>query len=283
MDLLDSEVQYYADFIENNLGIVYKPDNFYQLQRRLGQVAVQLEFDDVSAMHQQLKNGIYGHAKVLILDIATNNETLFFRDKKVFDGFSSYIRENEEFASGRRQLRVWSAACSTGQEPYSLSIILNEWKTENPARSYRIFATDYSDRVLKYAENGQYTQLEVQRGLKTKQLLQYFDLKEGVSSSDTWVVKPFLKNNIVFEQLNLLAAWPHLDTFDFIFCRNVLIYFDVELKSKIIAKMFTKLNDGGHLLLGSAESLVGLSQDFVSAKLGDANFYQKKFTSRVAS
>lgn len=274
MELTKEQLDFYAEFIEKNLGIIYKSDNHYQLQRRLQQVAIQLGFDDVVAMHEALQNGIFGHAKTLILDIATNNETLFFRDKKIFDGFQKHILSSADYLDGTKPVTIWCAACSTGQEPYSLAMILDEFTKADPRRSYRIFATDFSDRVLDVARKGEYTQLEVQRGLKTKQLIKYFE-KTADASKDTWQIKPSLQKQIEFDQLNLLAPWPHVESFDFIFCRNVLIYFEVDVKKKIIEKLYSKLNPGGYLVLGAAESLVGLSDSYVPVKLGEANYYQK--------
>jgi chemotaxis protein methyltransferase CheR len=273
----DQILSFYASFIEENLGIVYSPDNYYQLLKRIEQVAVQLGFDDVMQMHDKLKNGIYGHAKTLILDIATNNETLFFRDRNMFIGFKEFLAQEESpFSHGSyKELKVWSAACSTGQEPYTLSFILNEWQKEDLNRKYSIYATDFSERVLEYSRKAEYTQLEVQRGIKTRELIKYFE-PSADESTDNWCVKPEYRKHIRFDQLNLQSAWPLVEKVDFIFLRNVLIYFDLETKAKIIAKMVNKLNDGGLIVLGSAESMVGLSDEFDIVKFGSGSFYRKK-------
>lgn len=276
MALTDEQLSFYAAYIEKNLGIVYKPDNYYQLSNRLDQVSVQLGFDDVSQMHEKLQSGIFGHAKTLILDIATNNETLFFRDRTIFSGFKEFLETENEFSQAPfNELKIWCAACSTGQEPYSLSFLLSEWKKIDPRRKYSILATDFSTRVLEYAQKAQYTQLEVQRGLKVKELVKYLEPADDIGDNDVWRIKNEYRNHIKFDQLNLLSAWPHLEKFDFVFVRNVLIYFDVETKSKIIEKIHTKLNEGGLLALGSSESLVGISNSFENVKIGGTGLYRK--------
>jgi len=273
----DQILSFYANYIESSLGIIYSPENYYQLQKRLEQVATKLGFADINKMHEKLEQGIFGQAKALILDAATNNETLFFRDKNMFTGFEKFLADKSSpFSYGPyKELKIWSAACSTGQEPYSLSFILHEWQKQDSNRKYSIFATDFSNRVLDYSRKGEYSFLEIQRGIESADRSKYFE-QSSDKSNDFWSVKQEYRKNMKFDQLNLQAAWPLVEKVDFIFLRNVLIYFDLETKSKILSKMVNKLNDGGHIVLGSAESMVGISNDFESVKYGTGNFYRKK-------
>lgn len=266
-------LKFFADFIEAELGIVYIEANYYQLEYRLKDISTQLGFADLPELHRSARSGIVGQLRSLLLDIATNNETSFFRDNSIFKALSECVVPELIKAGNKRNLQLWSAASSAGQEIYSIAMEIDQARQSNSAiPPLQILASDVSGTILKRAEAGSYTQLEVQRGLPAKLMLHYFDKND----QDQWVVKSSLRNGITFQKLNLLHEWGHIGPFDIVFCRNVLIYQGVENKTKIIKKICNNLNPGGYLILGAAESLFGLSQDFDQQVHGTAVFYRKK-------
>lgn len=280
MALTNDQLKFFADFIQSKLGIIYSPDNYYQLEKRLTEIAMLLSFANVEELYQKAQSGIVGQMKMLLLDLATNNETSFFRDAGLFKAIEDKVLTESRWSGDNpAPLRLWSAATSTGQEVYSMSILLNAWQRHNPKRNFTFLATDYSLRVLKQAEGGIYSQLEVQRGLPATSLVRYFhnpNKGEAIGShSPVWVVNPELKKNITFKQLNLLDDWGNIGPFDIVLCRNVLIYQNVENKRRIIAEIHRRLAPGGYLILGAAESLMGLSDSFQQVQLDKAVVYRR--------
>ncbi len=275
-------LKYFANFIEAEVGIVYSEVNYYQLETRLTEIAKQIGLPDSEALWSQVQvAGIKGDIKQLVIDIATNNETSFFRDPNVFKLITKLAKEFAEQRSGE-VFKVWSAASSTGQEMYSLAMTFFEIAQTTPF-SYLIHASDISERVLARAQAGTYTQLEVQRGLSAMQLVKHFDQNLG-SGDETfpWMVKPHLKRGLSFKKRNLLDPWNDLGTFDLILCRNVLIYQTVENKKKVVQKLTEHLNANGSIILGGAESLIGISDALEYVASESAVMYRKKPLSHVA-
>ncbi len=268
--------KHFADLIERETGILYNSINSHLLENRLRDLAKTMGFTDVQTFWNEVKQrGLRANEREMVLDLATNNETSFFRDNEVFDFFKNeFILKNTkpEFP-----IKIWSAACSTGQEPYSLAMIFAQLKEAGTARNYDILATDFSERVLKQAQSGIYSQLEVQRGLPANLLVRYFEqLTSENSQLPKFKIKPDLSRNISFKRVNLLEPWLHKGPFDIIFCRNVLIYQDVNNKRQVISKLASILAPGGYLVLGGAESLLGLSNDFEMQIFGKACVYRLK-------
>lgn len=274
-------VSFFSSLIEKEIGIQYNEINRHLLENRLHDLAKALGFQDFSSFWQDLKGRtIRMSERDLLLDMATNNETTFFRDMEVFDYFKN------EFLPKHKSpiLRIWSAACSTGQEPYSLSIALSEFKKNGTLGHYEILATDYSERVLQQAKSGIYSQLEIQRGLAPNFLSRYFDPSDGEKSNiPKFRLKSEISSVVTFKRLNLLEPWNHRDPFNIIFCRNVLIYQDIENKRKIISRLADSLTPGGILVLGGAESLLGLSNDFEMQIFGKACTYKLKSTYKATA
>lgn len=206
-----------------------------------------------------------------VLDISTNNETSFFRDKNVFQAFELNAVPEILNRFGSDSLKIWCAACSTGQEPYSLSMILNESAVKLGLKFWEILATDFSDRALERAKSGKYSQIEIQRGLPANKLIRYFDK----SSSDEWVIRQELQTHIRFQKQNLLEPTVSGE-FEIIFLRNMLIYQSVENKKKIVEEVAKRLKRNGCLFLGGAESLMGISNSFEQVSSQGAFFYRKK-------
>lgn len=280
MNTSESQIAFFASFIESKLGIVYTKDNFYQLEKRLLDIATQLNLSGIEELHAKAQIGMSDQMSALILDLSTNNETSFYRDAGLFRAIEDHIlTESRWFGDHLEPLRIWCAATSTGQEVYSLAILLNVWQQKNPNRKFTFFATDYSTRVLHQAQQGVYSQLEVQRGLPSTTLARYFHTQSSDETSSAhapkWAVNDELKRNITFKQLNLLEDWGPIGPFDLVLCRNVLIYQNVENKKKVIAEIHKHMAPGGHLILGAAESLMGLSNDFAQIEYDRTVVYKK--------
>jgi chemotaxis protein methyltransferase CheR len=201
----------------------------------------------------------------------TTNETFFFRDRVPFDKFRNVMLPQLLAArSAERRLRIWCAACSTGQEPYSLAMLLDEEARRLTGWTIEILATDLSRRAIESAKQGLYSQFEVQRGLPITLLLRYFQ-----RAGDRWQINEFLRSRVSFREFNLLSDYRALGRFDAIFCRNVLIYFDVSSKRDILARLSRTLARDGFLLMGSAETVIGLSDAFVPHEEHPTLFVQK--------
>lgn len=268
----ESVLRYFASYIESQLGIVYVEANFFQLEHRLKDIAVQLGYADVDALFTEAQKGISGMMKSLILDLATNNETSFFRDAGIFKALSGHMVPTLCSQGQKSSLRIWSAASSSGQEAYSIAMELSEIrKTDISVPALQMLVSDVSDTILKRASSGTYSQLEVQRGLPAKLMVQYFDKLEN----DQWKVKSFLQQGMTFKKINLLEDWGSIGPFDIVFIRNILIYQSVENKKKIIENIYQKLAPNGFLVLGAAESLFGISNKFLQVAHDKAIVYQK--------
>lgn len=269
-------LDFFSSFIESHLGIVYSTDNSYQLEKRLHEVVSQLKLASIDELYQKAKVGLLTDIKALLLDLATNNETSFFRDPSIFKAIENHIISQPRWSgSAPEPLRIWCTATSTGQEVYSLAMILMDWMQKDSRRKFSFFATDYSTRVLDQARRGVYSQLEVRRGLSDAQISKHFHKIDSDGISPMWAINDDLKRGITFQQLNLIENWGAIGPFDIVLCRNVLIYQNVENKKKIIEEIHKKISPSGYLILGAAESLMGLSNDFNQIELERAVLYQK--------
>ncbi len=277
MLLPDHKLKFFASYIEKELGIVYSEHNFFQLQNRLEEIVKILNFKDLDELWDKSQVSITGDLKQLLLDIATNNETSFFRDPKIFKAVESFVLPEWQKKNSKAPLKTWSAASSFGQEVYTLSMTFNEWQKKFPNFTWQIFASDIADRALKRAQEGRYSQLEIQRGLPAPLLIKYF----SKDTDNYWKVKPELKNNVSFKKQNLLDPFSTIGNFDLIFCRNVLIYQRVENKAKVIEKMAQVLNPGGILVMGAGESLIGISDKFEQVHTDGVVFYRVKALSAL--
>ncbi len=236
----------------------------YLIDSRLGPLARKEGFASVEALIDAMMRGDQRICVAASEALATH-ETFFFRDKTPFDLFENVIAPALKTARMGRQLKIWCAAASSGQEPYSLGMLLDEI----PGLSADILATDMSAPVLEKAKAGIYTQFEVQRGLPIQRLVKHFD-----QVGDSWRIKPQLRQKVRFEQANLLDDFARFGKMDVIFCRNVLIYFDIQTKAKVLDRLAAQLADDGFLLLGAAETVVGLT-DSLRPISGHRGLYAK--------
>ncbi len=248
----------FSSFLEESCGILLAEHKQYLVQSRLSKIMREQSCGSLKDLVSRLQRPGGNALKENVINAMTTNETLWFRDIHPYDILAKRLLP--EIASERKfqKLRIWSAACSTGQEPYSISMVIEEFKRSNPglfSSGEEILATDISTQVLDQAKRGEYEMLALSRGLSQERLKKYF-----TSSSDgSWKVQPGIKSRVRFQSLNLLGQYGSLGQFDIIFCRNVLIYFSSDVKLEILRKMRRQLRPGGYLLLGASESLSGLS------------------------
>ena len=250
--------------VRKRSGLVLGQEKAYLIDSRLGPLARKEGFASVEALIDAM---IRGDQRICVAasEALATHETFFFRDKTPFDLFENVIAPALKTARMGRQLKIWCAAASSGQEPYSLGMLLDEI----PGLSADILATDMSAPVLEKAKAGIYTQFEVQRGLPIQRLVKHFD-----QVGDSWRIKPQLRQKVRFEQANLLDDFARFGKMDVIFCRNVLIYFDIQTKAKVLDRLAAQLADDGFLLLGAAETVVGLT-DSLRPISGHRGLYAK--------
>lgn len=253
-----ADFELYAKLLKDKSGLVISADKTYLLESRLSPVAKKWEFASLDEMTVKL-HGMPDPKMVNdVIEAMTTNETSFFRDTRPFDIFRdsllAYMRENR---AGKR-LRIWCAAASSGQEPYTIAMILKELEAQNPGWSYDIVGTDISNDILDHARNGLYSQFEVQRGLPIQLLMKYFTQQDG----QKWQINDDVKRMIKYDFFNLLTPMTGLGKFDIIFCRNVLIYFDEATKADVLKRMSAQLADDGYLMLGGAETVLGITDEF---------------------
>jgi chemotaxis protein methyltransferase CheR len=240
-------------------GISLDAEKTYLAESRLQPLMQRLGIADLEALVSRLVAGFEPDLTREVIDAMTTNETFFFRDRTPFDNFRKVVLPALlEARKDIGRIRIWCAACSTGQEPYSLSMVLDEEAQRLTGWEIEIVATDLSHSVIANAREGLYSQFEVQRGLPIAQLLRYFR-QEG----DRWRINEVLRARIRFEQFNLLSDYAELGRFDVIFCRNVLIYFDVPTKRAVLEKMARIMPADGYLFMGAAETVIGLTDAFV--------------------
>lgn len=266
---------YFAAYIEKELGIVYNESNFFQLQNRLDDTCKFFSLSGLQELFNLVQKGLPPNMKQYILDIATNNETLFFRDTKVFQMIQAEVIPSLIKLYPHEKLDFWSLACSSGQEAYSLSMIMNE---SFASVKFEISASDISNRILNKARLAQYSQLEVQRGLPIALLLKYFKK----NNDDVWTLDEKIRKNINFFQANLKQKVMCDKRFHLILCRNVLIYQSLDSRKEIIQRISEHLLPGGFLIMGAGESLLGISDEFEQCFIGGVSVYRARSQSRKA-
>lgn len=250
------------DFLRRSLrersGLILSADKQYLAESRLLPIARKAGLVSLGELVAALRRGDSEGLMTAVVEAMTTNETFFFRDKVPFENFRTTILPALLAARGaQRSIRIWSAAASTGQEPYSLAMTLKELSDSLAGWRIEILATDLAGSVLQKAQDGIYSQFEVQRGLPIQFLIKYFS-KVG----DMWQIAPELRAMVRFRQLNLLADFSSLGVFDLIFCRNVLIYFDQDTKTDVLNRLGRLAAADGYLVLGAAETVVGLTECF---------------------
>lgn len=266
-----NEFEYLKKFLKDRSGLVLSNDKQYLVESRLLPIARTAGMDNLSALVQGLQKPGNRQLQEDVVEAMTTNESFFFRDKTPFDHFKEIMMPHVlEARSSTRSVKIWCAAASTGQEPYSLSICLKEMGPKMAGWRTRIVGTDLSTEVLEKAKAGIYSQFEVQRGLPIQLLLKYFEQK-----GDMWQIDAGIRAMVELRKLNLLESFSHLGEFDIIFCRNVLIYFDQPTKSEILGRLAKAMPADGFLVLGAAETVVGLTDAFKPVP-GKRGLFQRK-------
>lgn len=253
------DIEYLCRFLKERLGLVLPTDRAYLLQTRLPPVAQKFGMKSVEELAAAMR--LEPTEKLLqeVADAMTTNESFFFRDGKPFEEFRDFVIPYlRQARAAEKSIRIWSAGCSSGQEPYSLAMLFRDMAGQFLDWKVNIVATDVSERILARAREGKYTTFEVERGLSPVFRDRYFKQEKD----DTWRIDPPLRAMVEFRPFNLLHDCTRLGPFDVIFCRNVLIYFDSPTKVRILNRLRHQTAKDGFLFLGTAETVMGLGDDF---------------------
>jgi chemotaxis protein methyltransferase CheR len=251
------DYEYLRKLLRDRSGLDLSADKQYLIESRLLPLSRKAGLAGISELVQQMKGGS-ASITTQVVEAMTTNETFFFRDKVPFDHFrDSIMPELLKTRASRKSIRIWCAAGSTGQEPYSLAMCLKEMSAALTGWRVEILATDLSQEVLEKSKAGIYSQFEVQRGLPIQLLVKYFK-----QTGELWQVNADIRAMVQHRQLNLLQDFSQLGVFDVIFCRNVLIYFDQDTKINIFNRLAKQNEPDGFLVLGAAETVVGLTDAF---------------------
>jgi chemotaxis protein methyltransferase CheR len=252
------DYDYLRKLLRERSGLVLSADKQYLVESRLLPIARKAEADGLSGLVQKLKAPGSETLATIVVEAMTTNESFFFRDKIPFDHLrDAIVPALINARAAHKRIRIWCAAASTGQEPYSIAMLLKEFGARLAGWRLDIIATDLSNDVLEKAKAGIYSQFEVQRGLPIQLLIKYF-----TQTGETWQIAPELRAMVQYRQLNLLSDFSRLGVFDVVFCRNVLIYFDQQTKIDVLERIARITERDGFLLLGAAETVVGLTEAF---------------------
>lgn len=254
----DFDYKFFEDLLRKESGLSITQEKMYLLESRLMPVASRFKMTGLDAIAKKLRETLDPVLKRAVVEAMTTNETSFFRDSSPFqnikDNVLPYFLKSR---AAQRSLRIWCAACSSGQEPYSLAMMLKEMGAVLSGWRIEILATDISQDILAQATSGSYSQFEVQRGLPIQMLVKYFG-----QNGDRWLVKPELKEMVTFRAANLLNDIPTLGQFDLVLCRNVLIYFDMPTKVRVFSALRGAVKQDGVLFLGGTETVLGITEEF---------------------
>lgn len=266
----DSDFTYIRNFIHENAAIVLEPGKVYLVESRLQPVAQHYGFASISDMIAEMRAQPVDGIHQSVIEAMTTHETYFFRDVYPFELLKKKILPDLiQRRAAERRLDLWCGAASSGQEPYSISMILREHFSRLSNWKVSFIATDLSKKMLGRCREGRYSQLEVNRGLAAPLLVKYFR-RVGTE----WQIKEELRRMIDFRELNLAQPWPALPPADVIFMRNVLIYFNTETRRDILGKIRNVLKPDGYLLLGAAETTLGIDESFKRVALEEGCYYQ---------
>jgi chemotaxis protein methyltransferase CheR len=246
--------------LKDRSGLVLTRDKAYLLESRLLPVARKRNMKSLDELIVALRGRPEGELVRDVVEAMTTNESFFFRDIKPFDQFRNFVLPQLlKTRAARKSIRIWSAACSSGQEPYSIAMILAEEKANLAGWNVEIIASDISTEILEKAQAGVYSQFEVQRGLPIQLLVKYFK-----QHGDRWQIDSGIRGMVKFRCLNLLDDFTPMGTFDVVFCRNVLIYFDQPTKTTVLERFSRMLAGDAFLYLGGAETVIGITDKFQS-------------------
>jgi chemotaxis protein methyltransferase CheR len=285
MELSEQEFDLLRSYIHNLCGIAIPNDKSYLIHQRLEHVVEAAGCKSFGEFYRKLKQSPIPKIEEQIINTITTNETSFFRDVHPFTAFKEYIlprlgeiireRKKRDASKKGSKVSIWSAGASTGQEPYSLAILIHEYATANSLlgismEDFGLLATDVSSETLSKAVAGEYNEMEIKRGLSPDLMTKYF-----TRNGTDWVVNSSIRFMVEFRQVNLVKPFAMLGGHDVILCRNVLIYFDNNAKVRMLDQFYDILPDGGFLILGASENLYGVTDKFEPVKYGETLIYKK--------
>ncbi|GAB1266404.1 CheR family methyltransferase [Aurantivibrio infirmus] len=275
----DIEICAVCDFLQENFGISIAENKYYLVKTKLKPLLVKYELRTFGQLLKQLLSGKVASLRQEVADLMATNETFWFRDQYPYEYLKKVILPKlASSRSSHQEIRIWSMACSSGQEPYSISMIASEWMSEAKDNKQmqimpvRILATDLSSKMIDYAKVGVYDKFSMTRGLDEKRKYRFFEQE----SANRWRIDSALRSRIEFRQFNLLNDFSLLGKFDIIFCRNVLIYFTPQLKQLILRRISSSLRDSGCLVLGSSEGINESEKYFNMLQTNPGVIFQKK-------
>jgi len=270
VSLREAEFGYLRNMLQQHASILLDADKEYLVESRLTPLAYKEGMESAQHLLENLRRSNFGLMHRKVLDAMMNNETWFFRDFEPFEVLRRVVLpELLGSRANTRVINIWSGASSSGQEAYSIAMLLRECFGDMPGWSFRIIGTDISEAILARARTGRYSQLEVNRGLPAKYLAKYFT-RDG---SD-WILRDEIRAMVDFRIINLHENWQNLPKFDVVFLRNVLIYFDVELRKKILSRVVQTMTPDGYFFMGAAETTHGLSSSFQRVAWEKSAYYR---------
>lgn len=269
MSLDPGDFNYISTFVRESSAIILETGKEYLVESRLMPIVRQEGFSNIGALVSQLRKRPQSPLHAQVVEAMTTNETSFFRDVAPFDAMRlQVLPQLIASRSSERRLRIWCGAASSGQEPYSLAILLLEHFPALASWDVQIYATDISNDILERCRTGRYSQLEVNRGLPAQLLVKYFN-RVGFE----WEIKPAVRKLVRFEHMNLIRPWIGVPTSDVVFMRNVLIYFNMDTKRDILGKIRKVMRPDGFLFMGGAETTMNLDAGFARQQMGKACCY----------
>jgi chemotaxis protein methyltransferase CheR len=272
------DFEYLRRLVREHSAVVLEPHKDYLAKLHLEAVAASAGCESIAALVEKLKRQPFGKLHHQTIEALLINETLFFRDQKTFETLKLKVlptlieqrkRDREAYLPGNRTLNIWCGACSSGQEPYSIAMLIKEYFPILLTWNLQIIASDFSHKMVTRARQGCYTPLESDRGLPVKLREKYFQ-RQG----DNWQIRAEIRQMVEIRQMNLIHAWTSLPQLDIIFLRNVLIYFDTETKRGILRKVHQQLKVDGYLFLGSSETTIHLDPTFEFVQENNSSFHR---------
>ena len=272
MKVAEPQFAFLRDLLRKRTGVVIDDSKHYLVVARMLPIVRQRKIPSIETLLDRVRRGIDPTLERDVLSAMMTHETSFFRDMKPFDTLRQLVTELVPKRSAEKQLVIWSAACSTGQEPFSIAMLLNEHFRDLVASwRIRILATDYSDTVLTRAREGTYSDLEVARGLPAALKQKYFRPLQG-----RWSISQECRRLVEFRQQNLVDRWPPMPACDVIFLRNVMLYFDVPTRRELVRRVGRVLKRDGSLFLGGAETMIGIDDGWQRLAGAGCSYYRPK-------
>jgi len=272
MTISPEDFEFVRTVVREQAGIILEPGKEYLVESRLQPLARREGFPSIAEMVVKMRSPLGKAVMQKAVDAMTTNETTFFRDIEPFEALRKFVLpELIEAKKTTKRLKIWYAASSTGQEPYSVSMLMQEHFPQLASWEVIQLATDISPSVLERAREGRYGQVEVNRGLPANYLIKYFS-KQG----NEWQLKDSIRKMVRFEELNLIRPWPSMGDLDIVMIRNVMIYFDIDAKKQILGRIRRDLRPEGYLFLGGAETTMNLDDSFVRQQYERAGCYRPR-------